>query len=148
MVSAVRKVNIVQPVVAGNAVKRQIKRAIKNTMPRKKSIMKRIPKIEKYAKAIFNFIEVPGGTMNCTIQGISKSWKDGDEATEPAVFFEKMNKESRVVVRTHRSGGDNEGQYVTTNRYEPRLRWDIIERFDKKTMINVVDDVATAAQNK
>ena len=59
-----------------------------------------------------------------------------------------MNKECRVVVRTHRSGGDNEGKYVPTNRYEPRLRWDIIERFDKKTMINVEDKAATAAQKQ
>ena len=148
MVAAIKKVNIVPPVVAGNAVKRQIKRAIKNTVPRRKSVMKRVPKIDKYAKAIFNFVEVAGGTLNCTIQGVHHSFKDGDEYTESVALFEKMNEDCKVVKRRHASGGDHEGKYVTTNRYEPRLRWDIIERFDKKTMINVVDDVATAAQNK
>ena len=148
MVSAVRKLNIVQPVVAGNAVKRQIKRAIKNTVPRRKPVMKRVPKIDKYAKAIFNFVEVAGGTLNCTIQGEHHSFKDGDEYTRPLALFEKMNEDCRVVKRRHASGGDREGKFVTTNRYKPRLRWDIIERFDKKTMINVEDKEATAAQKQ
>jgi len=146
MVAAIKKVNIVPPVVAGNAVRRQVKRAMNKAMPSRKPVMKKVPKIEKYAKAIFNFIEVSGGKLDCTIQGVSKSFKDGDEYTEPVALFERMNEECRVVKRKHVSGGDREGKYVTTNRYEPRLRWDIIERFDKKTMINVEDKAATAAQ--
>ena len=61
MVEAVRKINIVQPVVAGNAVKRQVKRAMRK-VPSRKPVMKRVPKIEKWAKAVFHYDEMPGGT--------------------------------------------------------------------------------------
>ena len=147
MVEAVKKVNIVQPVVAGNAVKRQVKRAMRS-VPSRKPVYKRVPKIEKWAKGIFHFNDVAGGTLSCTIQGEHKSYKDGDEYSEPLAVFEKMNEECKVVKRRHVSGGDNHGAFVKTNRYEPRLWWEITERFDKKTIINVVDEAATKAQNK
>ena len=147
MVSAVRKVNIVQPVVAGNAVKRQVKRAMRS-VPSRKPVMKRTPNIEKWAKGIFHFNDVAGGTLNCTIQGVHKSWKDGDEYSEPLALFKKMNEECKVVKRRHVPGGDSTGKYVTTIRYEPRLWWEIGDKFDKKTMVWVEDKAATAAQNK
>lgn len=146
MASAVKKVNIVQPVASGNAVKRQIKRAVNRALPSRKPVMKKVPKIEKWAKAILHFNEVSGGTLSCTIQGEHKTYTDGDEYSEPVALFEQMNNDCKVVKRRHVSGGDYQGKYVKTERYEPRLHWEILERFDKKTMVIVEDKAATLAQ--
>lgn len=138
MVEAIKKV---QPAVPTQAIKRQVKRQMRRSTKEassRKPEMKKTFKIEKWAKGIFHFNDVPGGTLKCTVQGEKKEFKDGDEYTEPLSVFEDMNEDCRVVKREYRPGGEGQvGVWAKTKRYEPRLWWEIRDKWDKKITFQV-----------
>lgn len=109
-------------------------RAVKKT--------KRVPKLVWYAKAIFHFSDCPGGVLNCNprLKG-RKKYIDGQEYTEELSLFEEMNAQCKVIKRKLVKRSDEEtGVYVPTQRYEPRLWWEILDKFEKKEIIEVPDD--------
>ena len=58
-----------------------------------------------------------------------------------------MNKTARIVQRQYVPGGEGQiGTWIKTKRYEQRVHWEILEHFDKKTMVEVEDKEATANQ--
>jgi len=96
-------------------------------------------KIEQWAKARFNYVEMseyPGSIWKCSPQGKREEFKDGEIYHRPVGFFEMMNSECRVQKRKLVKPNDETiGKYVKTTQFASRIRFDIIEVYDKKIPI-------------
>lgn len=95
--------------------------------------------IIKWAKARFNYLEMrdqPGSVWKCSPQGMREDFVDGEVYDRPLAFFEIMNKECREVKRKLvKQNSSDVGQYIKTNQYTARIRFDILETYDKKQRV-------------
>ena len=95
-------------------------------------------KTEKWAKAVFNYVECPdsGATFSCAPNGIREDFVDGKTYERPLAFFEMLNQNCRQVKRAMKKVNPNVlGSYEKTKSFKNRIKFDIQETWDKDIFI-------------
>lgn len=91
------------------------------------------PRIEMWAKARFHYPDARGGTWTGSPNLKRESFKDGEVYERPLALIELLNENCRIVTRKRVKRNDEElGVYVKTQAYDPRLYFEILERFEKE----------------
>lgn len=90
-------------------------------------------KKEMWAKARFHWNENVGGTWTAKPNLKKEEFTDGEEYDRPIALFELLNESCRVVRRTKvKKGEDAYATWVKTNKFNPRLYFEILERYEKE----------------
>jgi len=118
------------------AVKEEVKVAKKQPARRIQKVQKY--KNEKWAKARFTWLEMaenPGLVWKISPQGQNEEFKDGEVYERKVAFFEMLNNECRRPEKEMKKRGNGDLGELRTVRYIPRIRFDIINTYDKKIPI-------------